>query len=473
MRVRLFRSVPFLILLGLTACGFNAPEPKRTSPPPTPPIPLSTLTATFTVKANDLAQAIDAKTKSEIARIKDQPVDCGGIGKCSLNLVATRDGPVVVGAADGRLAISLPFILKAELKIKTRLFKTGAKTEAAGNIHGQTALRLGPDWRIQSNTQGNVNLANSDLRLGPISMRATQLWNNNTDHLSAPLFRTFDKHIQSDIRLKPQAQKLWHKAFQPIRVAKKPQAWLVLAPQRLRVGQLQTVNNAVVLTLGLDVRAHVVVGDQPEPPHQYPPLPPPAPLSNTPSNSFRFTVPMLLPYAQAEKLALQRLHDKPLHVKGVLVKFSELHILPSGQDVIVKTRFCVTQSWDPFGWFDSCGTGYLRGKPVFDAKAGIVRITNVHYDIATADILLATMKFLAGDELGRELETKLVFKVSSDLQKLESQIQSAMAKPQGHGVSITGTVTGFGAPTLTWTKDGFLAQLSAEGTIRADLNLGG
>ena len=459
------RATAGFLLFGLAACGFNAPEPKRTPPPPAPPVPLSTLTATFIVKASDIAAALDAKTKDQIAHLKNALMDCA-IAKCHLDLVATRNGPVAANAENGRVAISLPFNLSADI-----LFKTGAHSDATGTINAVASLRLGPDWRLQPNTQGSVSLSNGVLKLGPLSMTVTQLWNSNQDRLSAPLFRAFDRYIASDIKVKPQAQRLWHKAFEPFRVAKKPEAWLMLAPERLRVGTPQTIDNAVVLSLGVDVRAHVIVGGKPPAPQKDPPLPAPAPLSAAPANSFRFSVPMLVPYAEAEKLALQRLHDRPLHVKGVLVKFSELHILPSGQDVIVKARFCVAQGWDPFSWFDSCGTGYLRGVPQFDAKAGIIRIAHVHYDVATADMLLAAMRLLAGDELGHELEQKLVFKVSGDLAKLEDQIRAALAKSPSRGVSIVGNVISFSAPTLTWTKEGFLAFLSATGTVKADLNV--
>ncbi|HEX4532940.1 MAG TPA: DUF4403 family protein, partial [Rhizomicrobium sp.] len=162
---------------------------------------------------------------------------------------------------------------------------------------------------------------------------------------------------------------------------------------------------------------------------------------------------------------------KPLHVGGMTVRFKTIEFLPSGQDIVVQTHFCVAQSWDFTGWFDSCGTGYLRGVPVFDARAGTVRIANVHYDIATADVLLATMRTLAGDQLGKALEPKLVFNVTKDVDKLQNEIRAALAKPQGHGLVVSGQVDSFGTPTLTWTKDGFLASFSATGSVKTSVDL--
>jgi hypothetical protein len=153
------------------------------------------------------------------------------------------------------------------------------------------------------------------------------------------------------------------------------------------------------------------------------------------------------------------------------VRFEKLQILPSGHDVVVALRFCVAQSWDPFGWFDACGDGFLRGVPVFDAATGTIRIANVHYDIATQNLVLNLLKAFESDELDRLVQNNLVFSVSRDLAKLDAELKTALAKPQKRGVSITGDITSFGTPSLTWTKDGFLATFPAQGTIAADLNL--
>jgi hypothetical protein len=253
-------------------------------------------------------------------------------------------------------------------------------------------------------------------------------------------------------------------------VGKSPEAWLMLSPQSIRVSALRTDNNAVSISLAVDTLARVMVGPKPETPRKLPKLPKPLPLAQ-PSNVFRVSVPTLLTYDRAAQLAMQRVIKKPISVRGATVHFHWIKFLPSGDDIVVSTHFCVSQGWDLFGWFDSCGTGYLRGKPVFDSNGQRVRIVNVRYDLQTAGVILSTMKMLAGSELGQALETRLVFDVSRDILKMHAQISKALAKPQGRGVEITGSVGAFGKPVLTWTKDGFLATFSAEGTIHADLNI--
>jgi hypothetical protein len=153
------------------------------------------------------------------------------------------------------------------------------------------------------------------------------------------------------------------------------------------------------------------------------------------------------------------------------VRFARLEILPSGQDVILAASFCVDQRWDPTGLLSSCGSGYLRGLPKFDAASGTIRVVNVHYDVLTQGLMLSAVHALAGAALGHDLETRLTFSVASDLAKLRNQIGEAIARPQGRDVTISGRVEAFGAPSLTWTKDGFLATFTATGSVDAGVHI--
>lgn len=464
-----FRCLILSLALAVAACGFEAPPPKRTPPPPAPPVPVSTLAATLTIPAASIVRELDDKTQTEIANIKDQPVDCL-VAQCRLDLVATRTGVITGHAANGRLSLAVPLAATAQLDMKSAFFKTKANSLATGEANIDTAIALDPDWKLQTDTQGAVHLSQAQLKLGPIKMSLTDLWNRNAEQLSKPLFKSLDRHVASSIKIKPQAERLWVKAQQPIRVGKSPAAWLMLSPERVRIQGPATQNDSLIVSLGVDVRARVVVAETP-PEHMIDrTLPPPAPLA-APSDRFALVVPVLLPYDEAASLALQKLSQSPLRVGSAQVRFEKLEILPSGDDVVVAARFCVSQGWDPFGWFDSCGEGYLRGQPVFDARDGTIRVVNVHYDIATEGMILAAMRVLAGDELSKAIQTKLVFSVARDIDRLDDELKTALARPQGRGVTVSGEVQSFGTPRLTWTADGFLATFPAAGTIHANLNI--
>jgi len=470
MRGPLCATAVLALTLALAGCGgFEAPAPKRTPPPKAPPPPASTVAATLTVPVKTILDALNAKTKDDVAHLSNAPVDCL-IAKCRLDLIATRSGPITGSAHDGALTLVLPFAVEAHLALKSRLFKTGAEANGQGEAIATTRLALAPDWSLKPDTVGTVQFSQGRLRLGPASTDIASIWDHNDEHLSKPLFKAMDRRVAAALKLKPEAERLWRKVLRPIRVGKKPEAWLVLSPTRIRVSDLLAENDALVVSLAADTEARVIVGPKPPEPAKLPPLPPPEHLA-APSNAFSVAVPATLSYAQAAELAMQRLQQKPIQIGRTKLRFEKIAILPSGEDVVVEARFCAAQAWDPFGWFDSCGLGYLRGKPTFDAAHGLIRIVNVHYDIATAGAILSAMKWLAGDELGKALQSKLVFDVSRDIQKLHDSINKALSKPEGRGVEITGAIDRFGAPALTWTADGFLATFTATGQIHADLNL--
>jgi hypothetical protein len=462
------RDLPKLLFAGglflLGGCGFKAGEPARSPPPETPAPPLSTIAATLSIPAADIARLLNDKTTSNIAELHDQPVKCG-IGRCRLTLQAVRTGAISASTAPNGVSLIVPFAANAILSLPGIFSFVRAKANASGEAMATTTASIGRDWQILPRTQGVVELENSHLRVGPLVTNLADIWNANDELLSRPLFKLLDKKIAAGLHERARIQKFWARAFTPIKVAKRPIAWLLLQPERLRVGQPSFGNDQLTLSFGLDVRARVLVQDDP-PQIQPTKLPAPAPMSDA-SNLFRFAVPLLFPFERASRLALESLERKPPRIAGAAVRFEKLEIIPSGQDVILAAQFCLDRDWDVFHWFSACGSGYLRGNPTFDAAARTIRVVNVHYDVATENLMLGAMRLLAGPSLGRDLEGRLKFPIAKELDRLEAQIATAIAKPEGRDISISGTVRSFGPPSLTWTKDGFLAMFSAQGSVHA------
>jgi hypothetical protein len=347
----------------------------------------------------------------------------------------------------------------------------GATGHGTGIARANTTLSLSPSWQVTAHTTGVVLLELSQIDLAGMRLDLTTELNKNSGKLSRPLFASLDKQIPRAVKLKPQVEKLWAQAFKPIRVGKKPLAWLLLQPQTIRFAPPQTAHGALQVSLAVEGRARVVVTDRPPVPTPTP-LPDLLPLEER-GNAFRFFVPATLSYADASHLAMDALQKKPIRIgNGMTVRFEQLAILPSGQDVVVQARFCVRQGWwDVFDWFDSCGTGYLRGVPVFDQNSETIRIVQVHYDVATEGVVLNLARAFEGDALGKELEKRLVFAVGKDVAKLRESIRQTLARPQGRDITVSAQLQNFGAPTLSWTVNGFIAFFSAEGQVQAVLHL--
>ncbi|HSC18594.1 MAG TPA: DUF4403 family protein [Rhizomicrobium sp.] len=466
-----YRTTPAIlaIICAFALCGFTAPQPKRTPPPTAPPIPVSTVSATLKISGDDLIAMLNERTKTQLAKVEGQDVNCV-IQKCQLNLLATRTGAITGRPTGSGMALKLPFALHAQLSFDSKYLKTGGDAVAQGEADATTQLKLGRDWRMAAHTEGEVHLSNANLKLGPLKMSVTELWNNNSDQLSTPIFKAIDKRIAAAFRLRGQAEKMWRRLQQPTRIGKNPDTWLVMAPQRLRVTPLKTEDGALVVSLAAEVRARAAVGSQPAAPAAFAKLPPPETL-DAPSNTFQAAVPVTLTYSDAARLAMEQLKKKPLRAAGINLNIDKMQILPSGQDLVVQTHFCVANKWDFTHLLDSCGDVYLRGTPHFDAHSGKLAIANLHYDVASQNLMLRVTRALAGDAFSKALQPHLVFDESRDIARLKAGIINALAKPQGRGILLSGHISSFGDPKLSWTKDGFLALLTAKGTVSADLNL--
>ena len=450
----------------LSGCGFEAPAPARSPAPATPPVPVSTLSATLTVPSAQLARLLGNMTEYQIADLKNQPIECGPL-QCHLDLRATRTGALAVTLENGALGIRMPFAAKATLSTSGFLSLNG-HAEGQGLADAHSGVMVSPRLQLQSKTDGTVTLDNGHLRIGPLVTNIAQVWNDNQESLSRPLWRSLDKQI-GRVPLRSRIAQVWSEAFDPIKVGKSPVSWLVLRPEALGVSQPRLRDGNITLSLALSARARVVFQDA-APDNRPTPLPA-AEILTAPSQGFSFNVPLLLPYDQASQFAMASLAKRPPKAAGMTIIFSRLQILPSGQDVVVATRFCADPSWDPFGWFASCGDVYLRGVPVFDPGLKTIRIDHLHYDVASANLMLSAVKALAGDQLTRLLQEHLVFHEASQIDRLENQITQVLAKPQGHDLAVSATVDSFGAPAFTWTADGFLAVFSAKGQVDASLNL--
>ena len=450
----------------LSGCGFEAPAPARSPAPATPPVPNSTLSATLTVSSAQLTRLLGNMTEYQIADLKNQPFKCGPL-QCHLDMRATRTGALAVTVADDLLGIRIPFAAKATLSTSGFLSLRG-QAEGQGLADARTGMTVSPNLQLHSSIDGAVRLDNGHLRIGPLVTNIAQVWNDNRESLSRPLWHSLDKQI-ARLPLRPRIAQVWAEAFNPIKVGKSPVSWLVLRPEALGVSQPRLREGNITLSLALSARAQVVVQDA-APDNMPAPLPA-AEILTAPTEGFSFNVPLLLPYNQASQLAMVSLAKRPPKAGGMTISFSRLQILPSGQDVVVATRFCADPSWDPFDWFASCGDVYLRGVPVFDAGAKTIRVDHLHYDVASANLMLSAVKALTGDELAKLLQSHLVFHEASQIDRLERQITQILSRPQGRELSVSAKVESFGTPAFTWTADGFLAIFSAKGQVNASLNL--
>jgi hypothetical protein len=100
-----------------------------------------------------------------------------------------------------------------------------------------------------------------------------------------------------------------------------------------------------------------------------------------------------------------------------------------------------------------------------------MRVTSLRYDVASANMMLDMMRAFAPGKLSSIIEQHLVFDESREIDRLEQQVRAELATPQGQALTISARIETFGAPNFAWTRDGFLAFLSADGEIETAFQL--
>ena len=457
------RFLAFFFPLLLLGCGVEAPRPALTPPRDTPQPPLSTLSVTLVVPEARIADLINAKSRDQIADLKDQDVKCP-FGRCRLDLLAVRTGPAEVSAEDGQLAVRLPFELKVSVASSGFLSSFGkAQGDAQGLAIAATPLSLGPDWKLHSQLNGRIELSNAHLRVGPLVTNVAEVWDQGGESLSKPIWHMLDAQI-SRMEMKPQIEALWVQAFAPIAIGRNPVSWLVLRPESLALMQPSIGHGALTLSLALAARGEVLVQNE-APSNSAARLCRSRRRSLRPRTASRSRSPFFFLMPHAEQLALSSLTRDPPRVAGMRLAFSSLRILPSAQDVVVETRFCARLAWDVTGWFGPCAHVYLRGVPAFDPITRTMRISGLHYDIASADAGLRILRAVTSAKFTDAIGHTLVFDVSRQLAREETQIRDQLAMPHGKRLRLPPMSSPFGAPAFSWTKDGFLAIFSAAGNV--------
>jgi hypothetical protein len=197
------------------------------------------------------------------------------------------------------------------------------------------------------------------------------------------------------------------------------------------------------------------------------PLPPPGALDE-PSGRLEIDVPVLASDADLSRLAAKRLQGVHQKVGGYEMDISGASLRVLGDGMLVALDF---QARGPLAR-GARGRLFLRGQPVFDPQAKVLRLAHLDYDLATRSRLLHAAGWLLRSDLLSSLERETRFDVAATLREADRQAQEAVRSlrlPAGlrgdlrlDAATVTGLVvsdgylyarcriTGTSTP-LTWT----------------------
>jgi hypothetical protein len=254
------------------------------------------------------------------------------------------------------------------------------------------------------------------------------------------------------VDLKDRFTEWWGMLEKPIQLA--DDVWLVLGPERLRMGKVSGREQVLSVPVSLDARPRVVTGPQP-PAVDRIPLPPLG--HDTVSSGFHILIDGDLDYGTASRALSQAFGQKTITEGGRRIRVDQVAVLPASKG---KLALSLTFSGD------AKGSLRLAGTPKYDATRGELTVPDLDYDIAVDDALIRTYTWLRSDALRATFRERAHFPVATVLARGRGLLLEGLNRKIGDAMTISATVDSVAVRGLYVTLDGVVIRAEATGRAR-------
>ena len=263
-----------------------------------------------------------------------------------------------------------------------------------------------------------------------------------------------DKKVAS-VDLTDHVAEWWAMLAQPIKL--REGVWLVLGPERLRVGHVRGRNKIIVVPVSLDARPKVVTGTS-EPVVVRSALP--KLERDSASDGFHIVIDGVVDYGIASRELTAALAAKSFTQSGKTITVQRVNVLPKS-----KGRLALSVSFTG----DANGTVELIGTPQIDRTRSMIAVPDLDFDLQSDSKLLQTYSWLKSDDLRSELRKRARISVTPALDRGRSLLLEGLNRKIGDALTLTATVDSVAERGLFVTRDGLIVR--AEATGRAGVSV--
>ena len=427
--------------------------------PPAPPLPrptLSTFNAPLDYDFTPVVRVVERVVPTTFGSL-DSLHQVGTDANKHYAYEATR-GPFTV-FADGRLMhLRATISYAARAYYKPRIGPTlGAACGTSGDrprlsLELATPLTLTPDWHLHS----TVRVA----QMEPLSSAARDrcvvpiIKYDVTDRVIDAARSALTAHLPAidrtiaKVDLHDRFTEWWHLLQRPIRLT--DGVWLLLDPQRLRMGSVTGSGHVLTVQAGLDAYPVIVTGS--EPPSSTTPLPP---LSrDTSAGAFHIVLDGVVDYVTASRALADALRGKTVTEAGRTVIVTDAAASPaSGGRIALAIAFTG----------DASGTLRFVGTPVYDASARQLSVPDLDYDLQTDDGLINAYAWLRSDALRTAFRAKARVPAAPVLDRGRELLLAGLNRKVGDAVTLAATVDTVAVRGVYVTASGLLVRAEASG----------
>jgi hypothetical protein len=253
----------------------------------------------------------------------------------------------------------------------------------------------------------------------------------------------------AEVDLRDHFVEWWGLLAKPIQLA--DGVWLVLAPQRLRMGTVSGRDKVLTVPVSLDARPRIVTGrDQPVVPSL--PLPPLA--HDTVANGFHIAMDGVVDYLTASR-ALESVLSGRTVVEGKRsVVVQRVAVVPAP-----KGRLALTVTFSG----DARGTLRFIGTPTYDSRSGMLVVPDLDYDLEVDSQLLKTYSWLLSDQLRRTFRERARVPTAPALTRGRELLLEGLNRKLGDAVTLSAIVDSVAVRGLYVTRDGLVVRAEAAG----------
>ena len=371
-----------------------------------------------------------------------------------------RRGPFTTFVRDGEVHLRATLSYAAKGFFKPRFGPTigaGCGGDAPSErprvvVELATPLQLTPDWHLSSNSR-IVKLAPASTTerdrctVSIIRYDVTQRVVDAANTALASQLPGIDRKIEK-VDLTERFRDWWNLLNRPIRLA--DNVWLLLGPERLRMGNVSGAAGNLVVDAGLDARPSVIYGA--EPAVTTAPLPPLG--KDTLANGFNIVLGSTIEYAAASRTITDALAGKPITEAGRTVTVSSARVTP-----LPHGRLAVAMTFTG----DANGTLVFAGTPEYDRAAGQLSVPNLDYDLTSDSQLIAAYAWLKSDALRELFREKARIPVQPLLDKGRALLDEGLNRNLGDAVTLSANIDSVDVAGIFVTAPGVVVRAVATG----------
>jgi hypothetical protein len=419
-----------LCVLLLAACA--RPAPVLIDPPAPPPgvrtLPDDVGRASFFLPVDVPLAEVRSRVEESVPRqLEEQRREeySPFLDQESWRLLATR-GVIDVGFSAERFVFRFPVV--GRLTFGGRLRPVGVavreSVDFSGVVTGWVQPALAPDWQLRLASHAQLDLSRAEVEIFKVvKVGLRGLLQDEIDPILDREFRRAAERAVADWKLREQAAAAWKALHVSQEILDGEGLWLRFRPEEVRVAALRAEGDR--LRTGLSIAGQVRLGfprgARGEPPPAPAPLPPPGVLA-APAGRLEIDVPVLASDADLSRLAAKRLQGARREVGGYEMAISGASLRVLGDGMLVALDF---QARGPLAR-GARGRLFLRGQPVFDPQAKVLRLAGLDYDLATRSRLLQAADWLLRSDVLSSLERETRFDVAATLREADRKAQEAV-----------------------------------------------